>query len=151
MTVEKSPEDYWPANDHPRWNQSVYFNFYDPAQRIGCFIRVGILENLGETNSWFVFFKDGKPLFNRTNMNLPYTSTRLGLGDGLEVAGMRLRSVEPLSKAHVTFDERDFKVDLGGGESGDVRLVVNRIGTYDVHCSHFMHSIFGMKGKIVVR
>jgi len=32
-----------------------------------------------------------------------------------------------------------------------VRLVVNRIGTYDVHCSHFMHSIFGMKGKIVVR
>ena len=31
------------------------------------------------------------------------------------------------------------------------RLVVNRIGTYDVHCSHFMHSIFGMKGKIVVR
>ena len=112
LTVEKSPEDYWQANDHPRWNQSVYFNFYDPAQRIGCFIRVGILENLGETNSWFVFFRDGKPLFNRTNMNLPYTATRLGLGDGLEVAGMRLRSIEPLSKAHITFDERDFKVDL---------------------------------------
>ncbi|WP_374413728.1 hypothetical protein [Novosphingobium colocasiae] len=112
MQPEKSPEEYWKANDNERWNQSVYFNFYDPSQRTGCFIRVGILENLQESNNWFSFFRDGKPLFTRLNMNLPYTDKRLGEGDGLEIAGMRARSLEPMKKVHITFDERDFKVDL---------------------------------------
>ncbi|AKH18847.1 cupredoxin domain-containing protein [Sphingomonas sanxanigenens] len=43
------------------------------------------------------------------------------------------------------------KVELEGGKSADVRLVANRPGTYKVHCSHFMHSTFGMTGKIVVQ
>ena len=42
------PEGYCPANDHPDWNQSFYFNFYDPERRTGAFIRVGILENREE-------------------------------------------------------------------------------------------------------
>jgi plastocyanin len=41
-------------------------------------------------------------------------------------------------------------VSLGGGESTDVHLVPNRPGTYKSHCSHFMHSGFGMKGQVVV-
>lgn len=45
---------------------------------------------------------------------------------------------------------RKGEIELGGGDSADVRLVAPRPGTYDVHCSHFMHSTFGMKGKIVV-
>jgi uncharacterized cupredoxin-like copper-binding protein len=45
----------------------------------------------------------------------------------------------------------DGRVDLGGGDSVDVRLVPTRPGTYDLHCSHFMHAIFGMKGTITVR
>jgi hypothetical protein len=108
--TEIDPEGYCPANDHPRWNQSVYFNFYDPATRTGCFIRVGILENLRETNNWFVFFRDGKPLFTRMNMNLPYTDKRIGTG--LEVAGVRITSQERFSKARVQFDEPAFKIDL---------------------------------------
>ncbi|QIK96504.1 copper-binding protein [Sphingomonas sp. HDW15A] len=42
-------------------------------------------------------------------------------------------------------------VELGGGESADVRLIAPQPGTFDVHCSHFMHSSFGMKGTIVVQ
>jgi uncharacterized cupredoxin-like copper-binding protein len=42
-------------------------------------------------------------------------------------------------------------VELGGGESVDVRLVPNQAGSYKVHCSHFMHSGFGMKGSIIVQ
>lgn len=42
-------------------------------------------------------------------------------------------------------------VDVGGDEAVDVRLVVNQPGTYKVHCSHFMHSGFGMKGRIIVQ
>ncbi|TPG13214.1 copper-binding protein [Sphingomonas oligophenolica] len=42
------------------------------------------------------------------------------------------------------------KVAVDGGESVEVDLVATRAGTYDVHCSHFMHSTFGMKGRIIV-
>jgi hypothetical protein len=104
------PEGYCPANDHPDWNQSFYFNFYDPAQKTGGFIRVGILENRKEANLWFVFFRDGRPLFTRLNLNLPYTTDRLT--GGVTLAGVSVKALEPLTSAQVTFDETHFKVDL---------------------------------------
>jgi plastocyanin len=42
-------------------------------------------------------------------------------------------------------------VDVGGGESVDVRLIPNRTGSFKVHCSHFLHSSFGMTGTIEVQ
>ena len=107
---ELNPEGYCPASDHQRWNQSVYFNFYDPTNKIGCFIRIGLLENLGEANNWFVFFKDGKPLFTRMNMNLPYTDQRIDTG--LSVAGCTIKALEPMKRVQITYDKPDFKVDL---------------------------------------
>jgi hypothetical protein len=104
------PEGYCPASDHPRWNQSVYFNFYDPKTKTGCFIRIGILENLRESNSWFAFFRDGKPLFTRINMNLPYSEQRIA--GGLDIAGMRVTSIEKLKTARVEFSDPAFAVDL---------------------------------------
>ncbi|MGL3820517.1 plastocyanin/azurin family copper-binding protein [Sphingopyxis sp. R3-92] len=41
------------------------------------------------------------------------------------------------------------RVSLGKGESLDVTLTP-AAGSYKVHCSHFMHSSLGMKGKISV-
>lgn len=41
-------------------------------------------------------------------------------------------------------------VGLKGGETVDIRLVAPAAGTYKLHCSHFMHSAFGMTGEIVV-
>ena len=96
MATNLDPEGYCPASDHPRWNQSFYFNFYDPATKTGAFIRAGILENVKEANNWFVFFRDGRPLFNRLNMNLPYTDKRLvdGQFDDSPLTLRELRSVE---------------------------------------------------------
>ncbi len=42
-------------------------------------------------------------------------------------------------------------ISLDGGETIDVHLVAPGPGTYEMHCSHFMHSTFGMTGKIVVQ
>lgn len=42
------------------------------------------------------------------------------------------------------------KIELGEGESADVRLIPGKPGSYPVHCSHFLHSSFGMVGTIVV-
>jgi uncharacterized cupredoxin-like copper-binding protein len=43
------------------------------------------------------------------------------------------------------------KVDLGGGDIVDIRLVPNVAGSYRLRCTHFMHGAFGMKGTIVVQ
>lgn len=43
----------------------------------------------------------------------------------------------------------DGMVELRGREAKRVTLVPRR-GTYDVHCTHFMHSFFGMKDRIIV-
>lgn len=45
----------------------------------------------------------------------------------------------------------DGKIELDSGEAGDVTLVPGRAGTYSLDCSHFMHSMLGMRGKIVVQ
>jgi uncharacterized cupredoxin-like copper-binding protein len=43
------------------------------------------------------------------------------------------------------------KIAVGGGQAIDVHLTAPGAGTYAVRCTHFMHSTFGMTGKIVVQ
>ncbi|GAO38780.1 hypothetical protein SCH01S_19_00840 [Sphingomonas changbaiensis NBRC 104936] len=42
------------------------------------------------------------------------------------------------------------EVELKGGAPVDVMLTPQNAGSYKVHYSHFMHSAFGMTGKIIV-
>lgn len=55
--------------------------------------------------------------------------------------------IAPADRATV----KDGAIDLGGGETVEVRLIAPAAGSYEVHCSHFLHSTFGMKGRIEVR
>lgn len=41
-------------------------------------------------------------------------------------------------------------VDVDGNSSITIDLIAPPAGSYRVHCSHFMHSAFGMKGTILV-
>jgi len=41
-------------------------------------------------------------------------------------------------------------IGVDGHEAVDIRFIPQQPGTYKVHCSHFMHSTFGMTGQIVV-
>ncbi|MES1974895.1 MAG: cupredoxin domain-containing protein [Pseudomonadota bacterium] len=41
-------------------------------------------------------------------------------------------------------------VSLDGGQSIDIHLTAPAPGRYEAHCSHFLHSSFGMTGAIVV-
>jgi plastocyanin len=43
------------------------------------------------------------------------------------------------------------EVELEGGQSADITLTPNRAGTYPATCSHFMHAMMGMTGKVVVQ
>lgn len=46
---------------------------------------------------------------------------------------------------------RDGEIDLDGHETVDVTVTPNQAGTYPIHCSHFMHGMFGMKGRVIVQ
>ena len=56
-------------------------------------------------------------------------------------------TIAPGDRAKVKHGE----IELAGGESADVHLVANTPGSYKSHCSHFMHSSFGMTGQVVVQ
>ena len=43
------------------------------------------------------------------------------------------------------------EVELDDGQSVDITLTPNKPGTYPVSCTHFMHAMMGMTGKIVVQ
>lgn len=45
---------------------------------------------------------------------------------------------------------RGGEIDVGGGESVEISVTPNQAGTFESHCSHFMHSTFGMTGEIIV-
>ncbi len=103
-------EGHVAGNGEPRWNQSWYYQAYDATTRTGAFIRIGLLENQNEANTWLVVFRDGRPLFTRTNLNLPYTKER-PLG-GISLAGMHIHAEIPLKKTRVRFESTDFSLDL---------------------------------------
>ena len=42
-------------------------------------------------------------------------------------------------------------VELDKGEAVDITVTPNRAGTYSLDCTHFMHSMLGMHGKIIVQ
>lgn len=54
--------------------------------------------------------------------------------------------IAPVDRGRVANGE----VELGGGETADIRLAAPAPGRYEAHCSHFMHSTFGMRGEIIV-
>lgn len=56
-------------------------------------------------------------------------------------------TIAPTDRAKV----KDGGVNVPKGGAVDIRLVAPARGTYDLHCSHFMHSTFGMTGHIFVR
>jgi uncharacterized cupredoxin-like copper-binding protein len=46
---------------------------------------------------------------------------------------------------------RDGDVEVAKGQSVDVALTPTRAGVYPLRCTHPLHSMFGMTGRIIVR
>ena len=45
----------------------------------------------------------------------------------------------------------DGSVELDNGQAVDVTVTPTRAGVYSVDCSHFLHSMLGMHGKIMIQ
>lgn len=75
--------------------------------------------------------------------------------ENVSSGGHDFAAKEFFAAAQVMADDRakivEGKVKLDGGQSVELHLVAPRAGTYKVHCTHFMHSAFGMTGEILVQ
>lgn len=56
-------------------------------------------------------------------------------------------SIAPADQSKVT----DGEIEVDGGQTVEVTFTPIRAGTYDFHCTHFLHSAFGMHGEAIVR
>ena len=45
----------------------------------------------------------------------------------------------------------DGVIELDDGETVDVTVTPNRVGTYKLNCTHFIHAVLGMSGQIAVQ
>jgi hypothetical protein len=153
MKFEKF-EGHVAGSGEAKWNQSFYFNAYDPTTRTGCLVRIGLLENANEANSWLIVFRDGLPIFTRTNLQLPYTSERPAAG--MHIAGMHIEVIEPLRKLRIRFDEADFAMDLVWTSTHDmadcIALSKGDSGTFAEEMAHVhLEGPCTVSGHLVVR
>jgi hypothetical protein len=81
----------------PNFNESMYFNVYDPAERIGGFFRLGnrANEGTGEMTAC-LFLPDGRVAFM-------FRRPAVTDNDSFDAAGMRFDVVEPFSELRVTY------------------------------------------------
>jgi plastocyanin len=56
-------------------------------------------------------------------------------------------TIAPEDKTKVS----DGAVEVGEGGAVDVTVTPGKAGTYNLNCTHFMHTMLGMKGTIVVQ
>jgi uncharacterized cupredoxin-like copper-binding protein len=46
---------------------------------------------------------------------------------------------------------KDGAIEVSKGQTVDVTLTPTKPGSYDLKCTHFMHTTFGMKGEVTVQ
>lgn len=99
VTMKLNPEDEYmhPPTAAENFNESMYFNIYDPAQRIGGWFRIGNRVNEGYaemTNC--LYLPDGSVAFM-------FQRPRISSNDAFAAGGMRFDVVEPYRELTVSY------------------------------------------------
>jgi hypothetical protein len=100
IRVVLDPEDEYchEPDEVQNYNESMYFNVFDPAQNIGGWFRIGNRVHEGHAEvSACIYLPDGRVgfMFNRP---------RIDDNDQLDAGGMRVQVVEPFKRLHLTYD-----------------------------------------------
>ena len=95
----KPEDDYThPLGPEVNFNESVYFNFFDPVQNRGGFIRMGNRANEGYAEMTIIIFNpDGSVLFN-------YKKPEINHNDGWDAGGARIEVITPGEKIRTLYD-----------------------------------------------
>ena len=94
------PEDDYthPLGPEKNFNESVYFNFFDPSQNRGGFVRIGNRANEGYAEMTVIVWNpDGSALFN-------YAKPDIDNNDAWDAGGLRIDILEPAERVRTTYD-----------------------------------------------
>ncbi|MCP4003326.1 MAG: hypothetical protein GY725_03945 [bacterium] len=94
------PEDDFthPLGPEENFNESMYFNFFDPEQSIGGFIRLGNRANEGNAEMTVtIYLEDGRVLFM-------FKRPQIDHNDAFDAGGVRFEVIEPAQKLRTVYE-----------------------------------------------
>jgi len=93
------PEDDFTHELGPEsnFNESMYFNFFDPEQSIGGFVRLGNRANEGQAEMTVcIYLRDGRVLF-------AFKRAEISNNDAFDAGGLRFEVIEPSEKLRTVY------------------------------------------------
>ena len=98
LRLEPSDELMHPLEDASNFNESMYFNVYDPGERIGGFLRLGNRANEGYAEmTTCLYLPDGRVAFT-------YHRPEITNNDAFDAGGMRFEVVEPFEQLRASYE-----------------------------------------------
>ncbi len=94
------PEDdgLHPLGPEPNFNESMYFNFFDPKQGLGGFVRLGNRANEGQAEMTVcLFLADQRVLF-------AFKRAKIDHNDAFDAGGLRFDVQEPTERVRTTYE-----------------------------------------------
>src|SRR2546429_5401662 len=105
MRLEPSDEYMHPLEEASNFNESMYFNVYDPTEKIGGWFRLGNRANEGYAEmTTCVYLPDGRVgfMFNRP---------KISNNDAFDAGGMKFEVIEPFKQLRVRYDGKVVLLD----------------------------------------
>lgn len=94
-----TPEDdgLHPLGPEPNFNESMYFNFFDPERALGGFVRLGNRANEGQAEMTVcLFLPDERVLF-------AFKRARIDHNDAFDAGGLHFEVLEPTERVRTTY------------------------------------------------
>lgn len=105
MRLEPVDEYLHELGPEPNFNESMYFNVYDPSARLGAFFRVGNRANEGTGEMTIcVYLPDGR-------VGFMFKRPEVHDNDAFDSAGMRFDVVEPFEHLRVSYTGKVLMLD----------------------------------------
>ena len=107
MGVRLEPADEYmhELGPEPNFNESMYFNIFDPENKIGGFFRIGNRANEGYAEMTVcLYLPDGQVGFR-------FKRAEIANNDAFDAAGMRWQIITPFEELRVTYDGKVVLLD----------------------------------------
>jgi hypothetical protein len=105
LRLEPSDEYLHELGPEPNFNESMYFNVYDPSARVGAWFRLANRANEGRGEmSVCVYLPDGR-------VGFMFQRPEVHTNDAFDAAGMRFEVVEPFEHLRITYTGKVVMLD----------------------------------------
>ncbi len=105
LRLEPADEYLHELGPEETFNESMYFNVYDPAEQVGGFVRLGNRANEGYAEmTTCLYLPDGRVAFT-------YFRPEISDNDAFDAGGMRFEVVEPFEELRVRYEGKVVMLD----------------------------------------